>query len=65
MVGEPESQDPAKLVFYVSTLGNDQWSGRLPAPAANRQDGPLATLTAARNAIRRLKSQNNLPGGRR
>jgi len=27
------------------------------------QDGPLATLTAARNAVRRLKAAKSLPGG--
>jgi len=57
-----ESQDSGRIVFYVSTKGSDQWSGRLPAPAANQQDGPFATLTAARNAIRCWKAANDLPG---
>ena len=51
-----------RTVIYVSLDGNDQWSGQLPAPTADRQDGPFATLTAARNAIRRLKSEKKLPG---
>jgi hypothetical protein len=40
---------------FVATDGNDGWSGTLPAPNADRTDGPLATLDAARDAIRRLK----------
>jgi hypothetical protein len=48
----------SSTVFYVSTLGNDQWSGRTPFPAKDGGDGPLATLAAARDAIRRLKSAN-------
>src|SRR6267142_2148559 len=40
------------LVFYVATNGNNNWSGRLAAPAANGQDGPLATLPAAVQAAR-------------
>ena len=54
--------DSDRIVLYVSTNGNDGWSGQLPAPTVNRRDGPFATLTAARNAIRRLKSEKKLPG---
>lgn len=57
-----DSGESPATIFYVSTHGNEQWSGRLPAPAAKQQDGPFATLTAARDAIRRLKSTNALPG---
>jgi len=35
------------LTLYVATNGNDHWSGRLPAPAADGKGGPLATLSAA------------------
>ena len=41
--------------FHVATNGDDRWSGRLAAPNAEGTDGPLATLAAARDAIRRLK----------
>jgi hypothetical protein len=61
-VAPAEPQDAPRTVFYVSTKGRDQWSGRLPAPDAKQQDGPFATLAAARNAIRRLRSENRLPG---
>lgn len=37
--------------FYVSTSGNDAWSGRLPEPNAGRTDGPFATIPKARDAV--------------
>lgn len=40
---------------YVSTDGDDRWTGALPAPNARRTDGPLATLTAARDVVRRAR----------
>jgi len=52
----PESS----IVFYVSTLGNDAWSGKLSQPDAGHKDGPFATLAAARDAIRKLKAQGLL-----
>lgn len=45
------------ITLHVSPQGNDAWSGRLAAPNAPRTDGPLASLTGARNAIRRLPSR--------
>ena len=39
--------------YYVATDGNDAWSGRLPRPNAERTDGPFATVSAARDTIRR------------
>src|SRR6267142_2056574 len=42
----------APLTLYVSPVGKDTWSGRLAAPAADRTDGPLATLPAALQAAR-------------
>ncbi|TWU37914.1 hypothetical protein Q31b_47030 [Novipirellula aureliae] len=40
--------------LYVSPEGNDQWSGRSADPKQN--EGPLATLDAARLKIRQLKA---------
>ena len=40
--------------WYVAPEGNDAWSGRLPAPNADRTDGPFATLVKARDTIRPL-----------
>lgn len=41
--------------LHVAPDGNDIWSGRLKRPRAN--DGPLATLRGARDAIRELKKR--------
>jgi hypothetical protein len=41
--------------FYVAKDGNDHWSGRLKVPAADRCDGPWASIEKARDAIRALK----------
>jgi len=40
---------------HVAVDGDDRWSGRLPAPNADRTDGPVATPAAARDAARRLR----------
>jgi hypothetical protein len=47
---------------YVSTAGNDAWSGRLPAPNAERTDGPLASPAKARDLVRTLKASAPRPG---
>jgi hypothetical protein len=39
--------------FFVAPGGNDQWSGRLATPSAAENDGPLATLKAARDRVRK------------
>jgi len=46
--------------LYVSTSGNDAWSGTLAEPKADGTDGPLATLEGARDAIRGLKARGPL-----
>ena len=50
----------ATLKLYVAPGGNDTWSGRLEAPNTPRTDGPLATLAAARDAVRRMKADGGL-----
>jgi parallel beta-helix repeat protein len=40
------------LTYYIAPDGYDDWSGLLPAPNAERSDGPLATLLGVRNRIR-------------
>lgn len=42
--------------LYVSPDGRDNWSGRLKQPNSRKTDGPLATLSAARDAARKLPS---------
>lgn len=53
--------EPRQL--FVAPDGNDHWSGSMAAPNAARSDGPLATIEAARNAIRRIKAAGALPPG--
>jgi|GEM_PF-5435287 len=45
----------ASTELYVAVDGDDRWSGRLAAPDAEASDGPLATLAAARDAVRALR----------
>lgn len=44
------------LDLYVAPQGRDDWSGRLPAPDAAAHDGPLATLTRARDTVREQRA---------
>jgi len=44
--------------FYVSPDGDDAWSGQMERPAAARNDGPVATLNGARDAVRRFRAAN-------
>ena len=44
------------LDLYVSTTGNDAWSGLVAAANADSADGPFATLERARSEIRNLSS---------
>lgn len=53
----------AATEFYVATAGNDSWSGKLPEPNAAKTDGPFASLSRARDAIRAAKKAGQLPDG--
>ena len=46
--------------IFVSPQGNDAWSGKLEIPNAAKTDGPLATLPAARDAVRKFKAAGPL-----
>lgn len=50
-----------KPTVYVSPVGSDRWSGKLPAPNAAKSDGPVATLERARDLVRELKRAKGLP----
>lgn len=50
----------APPVFHVSPEGNDAWTGTLAAPNGEKTDGPFATLTRARDALR---SAGTVEGG--
>ncbi len=59
-----ESLSKSGLTLYVSINGNDSWSGKLRHPNENKSDGPFATIVGARNMIRIMKSQKQLPKGK-
>ena len=44
------------LTLYVATDVNDNWSGKLARPTVQRNDGPVASLTGARDKIRLFKN---------
>lgn len=48
--------------YYVSTRGNDEWTGALAEPNAAKTDGPLATVAGAQAMIRAVKEKGGLPG---
>ena len=43
--------------FYISTNGNDDWTGTLAEPNKNGTDGPFATIGRAKHAVRLLKDK--------
>lgn len=49
------------MEFHVAPNGNDAWSGSRAKPNAKKSDGPLATLTGARDAIRAWRTEQGLP----
>jgi len=52
----PKADLRVRMVFYVSTRGNDEWSGALSEPNAEGTDGPFATIRRARDALRALRA---------
>lgn len=51
------------LTLYVAPQGRDTWSGTLAVPNAAKTDGPLASMTGARDAVRRLRNAGACPAG--
>lgn len=56
--GATSCADAGQITLHVATNGNDAWSGRPAAPAADGRDGPFATLERARDEARGLKVSN-------
>ncbi|PIU64111.1 MAG: hypothetical protein COS85_13790, partial [Armatimonadetes bacterium CG07_land_8_20_14_0_80_59_28] len=54
---EADSQPP---VLYISTKGDDSWSGKLASPNKAKSDGPFTTLERARDAVRELKQNGGI-----
>ena len=52
----------APLTLHVAPGGRDTWSGRLAIPDRAGNDGPLATLAGARQALRALRQDGTLKG---
>ena len=52
-----------RRVLYVSPAGQDGWTGALPDANPAQTDGPFATLSRARDELRRLKQAGALPDG--
>ncbi len=46
--------------FFISLQGNDEWSGRLPRPNADKTDGPFASFTRAQRAVRQTLQSDTL-----
>ncbi|MCL5674781.1 MAG: right-handed parallel beta-helix repeat-containing protein [Candidatus Omnitrophica bacterium] len=50
-----------ELKFYVAKNGDDKWSGNLPSPNKNKDDGPFLTLERVMSAVRKSKEQISEP----
>ena len=51
------SLEQSKADFYVAINGDDNWSGTIPAPNKQKNDGPFATIKRAQKAVLKLKKQ--------
>ena len=47
-------------VLFVATDGDDRWSGQSAEPNPTCTDGPFATMSRARDAVRQLKEADGL-----
>ena len=55
LTGGAQTTKPSSTAdFFVAVDGNDSWSGRLARANPQRTDGPFASLTRARDAVRGL-----------
>ena len=50
----------AAATLFVAPDGDDRWSGALRQAKADKSDGPLKSLTGARDAIRKLKARGGV-----
>jgi len=58
-VGDKPNQE-LEATFFVSKDGSDAWSGKMAAPDSEKTDGPFATVSRARDAIREMKTKQSL-----
>ncbi|QDT08270.1 right-handed parallel beta-helix repeat-containing protein [Planctomycetes bacterium K23_9] len=57
LAGNSSAAELGTADFYVSPKGSDEWSGTVAEPDDRRADGPFASLSRARDAVRELKKQ--------
>ena len=57
-----QTADPP-IRYYVAPNGNNSWTGRSANINAKNNDGPFATLSRARDALRADREKNLLPRG--
>jgi hypothetical protein len=57
MASDPSETAKTNADFYIAPNGLDQWSGQFAQPNPARTDGPFATLSRARDAVRALKQR--------
>ena len=53
---EGAASQPVRADFFVAVDGDNHWSGKLPSANAAKTDGPLATVSRARDMVRKLKA---------
>ncbi|MDZ7330854.1 MAG: right-handed parallel beta-helix repeat-containing protein [candidate division KSB1 bacterium] len=51
-------QTTHQIIFYVSPVGNDSWTGTLKEPNDDHSDGPFATFSRAIAAIQEAQQTN-------
>lgn len=53
----------AAETIYIAPDGRDAWKGTLPAPNADKSEGPVATLERARDLVRLAQTARNSASG--
>jgi len=51
-----------EIEFFVSSQGNNAWSGHRATPNRRKTDGPFATIHAAQKAVRNLRLRDRSSG---
>lgn len=63
LVAPSWSRPRPPLRYHVAPDGRDAWSGKLPRPNKARTDGPFASLSRARDALRQDRKAGAIPNG--
>lgn len=54
---QAQGSSAEKLTFYVAESGNDQWTGRLPEPSSDKNNGPWASLVPLAEVLQKLAQE--------